>query len=412
MLNPDEQKHSPNSQNKVDSVNLGQSKESGEGLVLDHRLDDDVDYSYEEMSGIKPEKAGPVVAVPKIELSDAPEHGSNRLSAWVFLLPLIFLTATIAWFVAAGNWEMIKLQVNNWMSLGVDRNVDVADEESLSVRAVVSGIVRDHKELDAQIPKTVGSDTLQNVIDEVFQNNENLEAQILESEPVKSMDRFELDQDGDHISDLIEISLGTDPLQVDSDSDGREDLDEILEGQSPRGYGLLFYDRQKAPWLDTDNILTDAVLHLGIKGVGGNLLQPMGNITRVEFLKMLLNALKIDPERLDLSDFESDIPVTDWRFEVMGAASTLGLITSLVPDQPITRAEAVVIVNRFAQWSTPTESQFSDVDINAWYGYDANALAKQGVISGNAQGNFEPEAKLTRGQAIKIIELSRRILVK
>lgn len=407
MLNHAGSKHNKNTQNTGDSTNLPRSNESVEGLVLDHRMEDDVDYSYEEMSGIKPEREQLAVEVKKAGVNDESDPGSNSLSAWVFLLPALCLTATIAWFVAAGNWEVIKLQVNNWMALGVDRNSDAA-----SVRTVVSGIMHDRKEIDSAPPKVSHNADLQNMIDEVFQKNVSLETQILESDTVKSMDRFNMDQDEDHISDFMEISLGTDPQKVDSDGDGREDLDEILEGQNPRGYGLLFYDLEETPWLLTDNILTDAVLHLGVKGVNGNLLQPMGLISRVEFLKMLLNALKIDPERLDMSDFTSDMPPEDWRYEVMGAASTLGLITSLVPDQPITRAEAVVIINRFAQWSTPTQSQFADVDMHAWYGYDVNALAKQGIISGNAQGNFEPDVPLNRAQAIKIIELSRRILMK
>lgn len=75
------------------------------------------------------------------------------------------------------------------------------------------------------------------------------------------------------------------------------------------------------------------------------------------------------------------------------------------PNNDITRAEFVSIITRMFKYraSTNLQMNFKDVNTQAWY-YDAVAAAyENGLINGKSEIIFDPNGKITRQEAAKII---------
>ena len=73
------------------------------------------------------------------------------------------------------------------------------------------------------------------------------------------------------------------------------------------------------------------------------------------------------------------------------------------PEDSITRAEFIKIVNRKFGFSEKSEIKFSDVESNEWY-YDEVCIAvNQGYINGNPDNTFRPNDKIKREDVAKII---------
>lgn len=79
---------------------------------------------------------------------------------------------------------------------------------------------------------------------------------------------------------------------------------------------------------------------------------------------------------------------------------------SFRPNRNISRAEFVVILSRFFPQFEGEKKTFSDVTEDgefAWAYDDIAEAAGRGWISGSGDGNFQPKEPITRAQAIKII---------
>lgn len=74
------------------------------------------------------------------------------------------------------------------------------------------------------------------------------------------------------------------------------------------------------------------------------------------------------------------------------------------PNKNMTRAEvAVALYNLLVAKQPVTESAFSDVSLNAWYGKEVNALHKAGIIGGYSDGTFRPNKEITRAEFVKLL---------
>ncbi|MGP1569897.1 MAG: S-layer homology domain-containing protein [Eubacteriales bacterium] len=76
---------------------------------------------------------------------------------------------------------------------------------------------------------------------------------------------------------------------------------------------------------------------------------------------------------------------------------------NLNPDNDITRAEFVAMINRAFGYAQKGTSNFSDVDKEAWYSDDLSIAKNQGYMQGTDNNKAEPENKLTREQAVTLI---------
>lgn len=72
---------------------------------------------------------------------------------------------------------------------------------------------------------------------------------------------------------------------------------------------------------------------------------------------------------------------------------------SFRPDKNITRAETAVIFYRTMNVAdNGSSTTFKDVSPNAWYAKEVTALAEKGILKGYENGTFQPEASITRAE--------------
>lgn len=76
---------------------------------------------------------------------------------------------------------------------------------------------------------------------------------------------------------------------------------------------------------------------------------------------------------------------------------------SFRPDQPITRAEFISLVNRYLGFNTSSAISFSDVDVNDWYAKQVAIAVTSGYVGGFDDNTFRPGDYITRAQTASII---------
>lgn len=111
-------------------------------------------------------------------------------------------------------------------------------------------------------------------------------------------------------------------------------------------------------------------------------------------------------------------PATDisghWAEKVITQWQEKGLISSyedgtFKPDNSVTRAEFVIMLNKALGFTQKGNVTFSDVSANAWY-YDAVAIAVEaGYCAGYEDGTFKPNATITRAEAAVMIAKAKEL---
>jgi len=104
----------------------------------------------------------------------------------------------------------------------------------------------------------------------------------------------------------------------------------------------------------------------------------------------------------------STLPSSHWAYPVMDKWLKLGLLNGngkdpYMPDNPITRAELVVFLNRVFKFTQAGEHPFKDVATGAWYAEDIAMIYRAGIIKGVSQSKFEPQSLVTREDAAVMI---------
>lgn len=111
-------------------------------------------------------------------------------------------------------------------------------------------------------------------------------------------------------------------------------------------------------------------------------------------------------------------PATDisghWAEKVITQWQEKGLISgyedgTFKPDNSVTRAEFVIMLNKALGFTQKGNVTFSDVSANAWY-YDAVAIAVEaGYCAGYEDGTFKPNATITRAEAAVMIAKAKEL---
>jgi hypothetical protein len=73
------------------------------------------------------------------------------------------------------------------------------------------------------------------------------------------------------------------------------------------------------------------------------------------------------------------------------------------PNDNITRAEFVTLLNRLFGYEHKSERSFPDVKPGAWYAAEIAKAYQAGIISGDNKGNMSPEAVISRQEAVVIL---------
>lgn len=173
-----------------------------------------------------------------------------------------------------------------------------------------------------------------------------------------------------------------------------------------------------SPKPSKDNEKTDEIEHMPyINGYPDGLFNAESSITRDEVAQIFYNLLT-DEEREEFETDENDytdVPKSWWSNTAVSTATKCGLLNgdpdgSFRPNDAITRAELVAITMRYnPDGSTVNTISFPDI-LGHWAEEDIKKAARYGRIEGYPGGTFRPDAPITRGETVRIINnmLSRR----
>lgn len=143
-----------------------------------------------------------------------------------------------------------------------------------------------------------------------------------------------------------------------------------------------------------------------ISGFEDNTFRPDNNITRAEFVKMIVSIFKLD-EKEDAVEFE-DVSRDSWYYSAILKASGNGVIYGsdgrFNPEASITRQDAAVIICRLKNVAgSVNDISFTDENEISDYALEAvKNLAASGIIIGN-NGRFNPKNNITRAEAATML---------
>ncbi len=162
----------------------------------------------------------------------------------------------------------------------------------------------------------------------------------------------------------------------------------------------------------------DYAAYKGImSGDGERHFRPNDKISREEFLKIVIEALKVGKdEAAPATEFSfDDVNREDWFYGYIETGVGFKIINgisehSFGTGEYLTRQDAAVILMRAKEAAkmvlndTAAESDFSDKENISDYAADAVLkLQKAGIINGYEDGSFNPMGSITRSEAAKII---------
>lgn len=146
-----------------------------------------------------------------------------------------------------------------------------------------------------------------------------------------------------------------------------------------------------------------------VSGYSDGSFRPNNNITRAEFIKLINNSLGTT-ERAEVGF--KDVKKGDWFYEEVEKALSIGYIhgygdNTLRPNNPITREEAAkVIVLAFGLDKDDINNQQlfkDDTQIANWSKEYVYKLYDKNYVSGYLDKTFRPGNFITRGEVVKII---------
>ena len=136
---------------------------------------------------------------------------------------------------------------------------------------------------------------------------------------------------------------------------------------------------------------------------------PEGNISRAETATIFFRLLKSDIRDGNLTadnDF-SDVSDGQWHNKAVSTMAKLGIVKGrradrFDPDASITRAEFAAICARFNTKPVENSGSFSDI-YGHWAENEIERAAAFGWISGYPDGTFRPDTRITRAEAMTMI---------
>ena len=145
-----------------------------------------------------------------------------------------------------------------------------------------------------------------------------------------------------------------------------------------------------------------------IMGYPDRTVQPEGEITRAEactiFFRLLTDSSR-DYYFSKTNDY-TDVNAGDWFNNAISTLSNAGIVTgyndgTFRPNQPITRGEMAKIIANFANLSKGGKT-FSDLS-GHWSKTYVELAAGNGWIAGYPDGSFRPDQKITRAETVTMI---------
>ena len=146
-----------------------------------------------------------------------------------------------------------------------------------------------------------------------------------------------------------------------------------------------------------------------IVGYPNGNVEPNGNITRAEVATIFFRLLteEVRTANSTQSNSLSDVSRGQWFNHAISTLSSMGIVKgnpdgTFDPDAPITRAEFAAIAARFDDKNTDTSSKFTDI-ASHWAKNEIGIAANKGWINGYPDGTFRPNQYITRAEAMTLV---------
>lgn len=147
-----------------------------------------------------------------------------------------------------------------------------------------------------------------------------------------------------------------------------------------------------------------------INGYPDGSFKPDNNVSRVEFLKILLESSSINSNDTQTQTGFSDIDENAWYAKYVRKAKQENWVqgyadNTFKPDQNINKVEALKIIAKVQNWQTKlslTSAPFMDTSVSAWYSIYID-YAKSHNFLEEAGNFFIPDAYFTRAQVSEIL---------
>ncbi|ADG07760.1 S-layer homology domain-containing protein [Kyrpidia tusciae] len=146
-----------------------------------------------------------------------------------------------------------------------------------------------------------------------------------------------------------------------------------------------------------------------IKGYPDGTFKPDNNISRAEFMALVNGAFGFSAKS-DISYI--DVPNDAWFYDVVAEAKAAGYINgyddgTMRPNSPITRAEAAAIIMQVKKLTADPAAadKFTDgAAIPAWSKGAIGAVAGAQIMNGYPDGTFRPDSPITRAEAVVALD--------
>ncbi|MEE0389734.1 MAG: S-layer homology domain-containing protein [Agathobaculum sp.] len=146
-----------------------------------------------------------------------------------------------------------------------------------------------------------------------------------------------------------------------------------------------------------------------IVGYPDKTVRPQNGITRAEVATIFFRLLTDETRNANStkSNSYSDVAAGAWYNHAVSTLSAMGIVKGdsygkFNPDAPITRAEFAAIAARFDDKANTTTADFSDI-ASHWAKNEISAASNNGWITGYPDGTFRPDNKITRAEAMTLV---------
>ncbi|MEK3714058.1 Ig-like domain-containing protein [Paenibacillus sp. FSL R7-0333] len=140
-------------------------------------------------------------------------------------------------------------------------------------------------------------------------------------------------------------------------------------------------------------------------GYADGTFKPGNSITRAEAASII--ARTFTQSAVTAGVAYSDVPAGHWAADAIGQVTRSGIMKgygggSFKPNQTITRAEMATILSRLITSAQTQAAGFSDI-AGHWAQAAVEQMSQAGIITGYEDGTFRPDQTLTRAEAVTIV---------
>jgi hypothetical protein len=223
-----------------------------------------------------------------------------------------------------------------------------------------------------------------------------------------------LAETGPFSASLIIPKLGKYPIAIDC----YDSQESIIKEYKIRLLRIpSFLDVKEGYWAKNNITAVSTLGYLG--GYADGTFRPNSPITRAEMTAMLVRAMDVELPSIS-KDLFKDVDKKYWAARYIKVGVDRGIITgyrngTFKPAGTITRAEGTVMIAKFAGLIPPktvVEKPFPDITPNHWAAKWISAAKQEGQLSYLAGKPFEPNAVMTKIDAIEILSRTKLVSQK